>query len=360
MGCRCSPAAPSASGSTAPGAWGAGDIAGIVAFNSLTLVGRRRRDAGAWAGSPHPTEIGGLFGSRAAAVTGLASVGLWRPAGRLRPGLGLVFRRPLTLARLELRLAAPRVAAAQLVLAVVDWSLAALTLWLLLPPSASASSPSPASYTAASIAGVISHVPAGLGVFEAVLLLALPEGAHAPGVAAALIALPADLLPAAAAGGGRWCSRLHQARRRQRAARRAARPRAPRHASWCCRICWPRWSSSAASSCSSPAPRRPCPSRLDWLAPLAPLALIELSHFLGSLAGLALLVLALGLRRRLEAAWWATVARARGRHRVLAAQGLDWEEALYLAHRARGACCRRAGPSTARAGCWRSASRPLG
>ena len=39
----------------------------------------------------------------------------------------------------------------------------------------------------ASIAGVISHVPAGLGVFEAVLLIALPEAAHAPGVAAALV-----------------------------------------------------------------------------------------------------------------------------------------------------------------------------
>src|SRR3712207_7149816 len=43
-------------------------------------------------------------------------------------------------------------------------------------------------YTVANVAGVVNHVPAGLGVFEAVLLLALPEGAHAPGIAAALVA----------------------------------------------------------------------------------------------------------------------------------------------------------------------------
>ena len=64
------------------------------------------------------------------------------------------------------------------------------------------------------------------------------------------------------------------------------------------------------------------PERLDWLAPLAPLALIELSHFLGSLAGLALLVLALGLAApagrglvgHVRACW-------RAGHRVLAGQG---------------------------------------
>ena len=81
----------------------------------------------------------------------------------------------------------PPLAAAQLVLAVVDWTLAALTLWLLLPPVGLGFFAFAGVYTAACIAGVVSHVPAGLGVFEAVLLLTLPEGAHAPGVAAALI-----------------------------------------------------------------------------------------------------------------------------------------------------------------------------
>ena len=81
----------------------------------------------------------------------------------------------------------PPLALAQLLLAVIDWTLAAATLWILLPPIGMGFSAFASLYAVASIAGVISHVPAGLGVFEAVLLVALPEGAHAPGVAAALL-----------------------------------------------------------------------------------------------------------------------------------------------------------------------------
>jgi phosphatidylglycerol lysyltransferase len=38
-----------------------------------------------------------------------------------------------------------------------------------------------------------------------------------------------------------------------------------------------------------------------------PLPLIEASHFLGSVAGLGLLVVARGLLHRLDAAWWAAL-----------------------------------------------------
>ena len=68
-------------------------------------------------------------------------------------------------------------------------ALAAATLWILLPPIGLGFAAFVSLYTVASIAGVISHVPAGLGVFEAVLLIALPAEAHAPGVAAAAVVL---------------------------------------------------------------------------------------------------------------------------------------------------------------------------
>lgn len=45
-------------------------------------------------------------------------------------------------------------------------------------------------------------------------------------------------------------------------------------------------------------------SRLAWISKIVPLDVIELSHFLGSLAGVALLLLARGLLRRSDAAWW--------------------------------------------------------
>ena len=188
---------------------------------------------------------------------------------------------------------------------------------------------------------MISHVPAGLGVFEAVLLLALPEGAHAPGVAAALIALPADLLRAAAAArgpgvrgtsgeavaGGALLGRVDLA--------------APRHAAGAAQPPGTLvFIGGAILLISGATPT--VPDRLEWLGPLAPLAVIELSHFFGSLAGLALLVLALGLRRRLRRRLVGHRGRARGRHRVLAAQGARLGGGALSRGRAGGARSRRA------------------
>jgi phosphatidylglycerol lysyltransferase len=70
--------------------------------------------------------------------------------------------------------------------------------------------------------------------------------------------------------------------------------------------------------------------RLAWLHDFLPLPIVEVSHFLGSLAGVALLVLARGLQRRLDVAYHLTLA-------VLAAgavfsllKGADYEEAGIL------------------------------
>jgi phosphatidylglycerol lysyltransferase len=49
------------------------------------------------------------------------------------------------------------------------------------------------------------------------------------------------------------------------------------------------------------------PERFTFIAKYAPLYLIEISHFLSSILGLLLVLLAFGLRRRLDAAWVATV-----------------------------------------------------
>ena len=309
-------------------AWGlpAGEIAGIIAFNSLTLwLGVAAMLA--LGGLAAPAAIGGLLHLAPVAVAGL-STGLCVLL-LAYPCLGLVFRRPLRLRDWSFAWPSPPLALAQLLLAAIDWSLAALTLWLLLPPVGLGFFAFAGVYTAASIAGVVSHVPAGLGVFEAVLLLALPEAAHAPGVAAALIlyrliyyVLPlllAALVFAAhqaTAAGGVLLERVDLVRR-------GAQLVLPNLLGTLVFI------GGAILLISGATPT--VPARLEWLGPLAPLVVIELSHFFGSLAGMALLVLALGLRRRLHAAYVATVA-------VLAAgilfsllKGLDWEEALYLA-----------------------------
>jgi phosphatidylglycerol lysyltransferase len=308
--------------------WGLGapEIAGVVAFNSLTL----------WVGVAAmlamgclvaPTEIAGPLGLTAASARGLGT-GL-AAALALYVLAGLLFRRPVVWRDWSFAWPRPPVAAGQLLLAAVDWSLAALTLWVLLPPTGLRFFGFAGLFTAASIAGVISHVPAGLGVFEAVLLLAMPDAAHAPGVAAALIAyrliyylLP--LLAAAAlfaaqqarAGTPRLAGRLDLARR-------GAELVLPNLLATLVFV------GGTILLLSGATPT--VPGRLDWLAPVVPLVLIELSHFLGSLAGLALLALALGLRRRLDAAWWATGFVLAAGILFSLAKGVDWEEALYLA-----------------------------
>src|SRR3984885_7619501 len=74
-----------------------------------------------------------------------------------------------------LRAPAPSVALPQIVLAVVDLGLSALVLWLLLPADSGVGLLFFAgAYSTAITAGGISHVPGGLGVFESLMVLALP------------------------------------------------------------------------------------------------------------------------------------------------------------------------------------------
>lgn len=66
-----------------------------------------------------------------------------------------------------------------MVLACLDLSFAALVLYALLPDSAAIGFTAFLGiYVMAVVASIVSHIPGGLGVFEAVLLLALPDVAR--------------------------------------------------------------------------------------------------------------------------------------------------------------------------------------
>ena len=73
------------------------------------------------------------------------------------------------------------------------------------------------------------------------------------------------------------------------------------------------------------------PERFRWLAQYAPLPLIEISHFLSSILGLILVLLAFGLRRRLDAAWGASVAVLALAAVLALLKGFDWEQTTALA-----------------------------
>ncbi len=73
------------------------------------------------------------------------------------------------------------------------------------------------------------------------------------------------------------------------------------------------------------------PERLRWLTQLAPLSIIEVSHFLSSILGLVLVLLAFGLSRRLDAAWAATVGLLVLGAVLALLKGFNWEETTALA-----------------------------
>jgi phosphatidylglycerol lysyltransferase len=73
------------------------------------------------------------------------------------------------------------------------------------------------------------------------------------------------------------------------------------------------------------------PMRFMRLLEIAPVYLVEASHFISSILGLALVLLAFGLRARLDAAWIATMVVLVVAAPLALLKGLNWEETATLA-----------------------------
>lgn len=241
-------------------------------------------------------------------------------------GAGLLRRAPFRVGNWLWRLPRPRIAAAQLGLAAIDLTCAASAVFWLLPPDASVSFPIfLGAYVLAVVAGIVSHVPGGLGVFETVMLLALPEVPRESLLAAILayrgIYYLAPLALAALLSAGMMVrGRQERLSRDLAIVRRVAEGMAPIAVSGAVLII----GVVLLFSGSTPA----LPQRMDLLRDIVPLPLLEASHLAGSLAGLALVILARALYRRVDAAYhlafWLLLVGA------LASlmKGLDYEEAL--------------------------------
>lgn len=72
------------------------------------------------------------------------------------------------------------------------------------------------------------------------------------------------------------------------------------------------------------------PERFVRLMDMAPVILIEVDHFLSSVIGLALVLLAFGLRARLDAAWAATMILLLVSAPMALIKGFNWEETAAL------------------------------
>src|SRR5687767_8008461 len=233
-------------------------------------------------------------------------------------------RREIMIAwRWKVRLPPAKLAIQQLIISAVDLLASATALWLLLPPGAVEPGPFVAWYSIALVAGLLSHVPGGLGVFEAIILLACGDRAPVEQILSALVLyrviyyllpliLAAVLLAAyevrsgIAAPIGRAAVRL-----------------SPMLLATMTFIAGGWLLVSGVTPASAQA--------IDMLALRVPLPLVEASHFLGSITGFAMILIARGLLHRLDAAWWASFVLAIIAAVLAMPKGLALTQSFYLA-----------------------------
>lgn len=307
---------------------GAAEVARMTVFASLSLgcalpplaALATLSDLGAASRALHLSPV--LLGSVATTVLLLSVLlvaGLYRRRLHEQP---LRDNLLVKLGRRTLRLPSGRLAALQLLITALDVAAAATVLYLLLPEAP----PFGAFlmvYLLALAAGVLSHVPGGVGVFEAILLAAFADQLGAAPLAAALLLyrLIYVVLPLLLA-----CVALlvNEARRllfAQQAIRAASGLAAPILAILV-------FLSGVVLLFSGATPE--IDTRLEHMGFLVPHRLIDASHFGASLIGVLCLLLAQGLRRRLSAAWLLTTVLLLVGAVLSLLKGFDWEEASIL------------------------------
>ncbi len=216
-----------------------------------------------------------------------------------------------------------------LVFFCLDWILAGSTLYYLMPAELQMSLPLfLALYLLATIIGLISHVPGGLGVFESVILVMSSSSVAPERLVGALLVfrLVYYLFPLGLATILLGANEVYERRARLRRVASAVGDWVPSFA--------PTLLSIGAFICgtillfsgSTPAAEH----RLHMLSLILPLPAVEISHFLSSLAGLGLLLVARGLQRRLDGAFLAAVLLLCAGVIFSLMKGLDYEESIAL------------------------------
>ncbi|WDH24177.1 bifunctional lysylphosphatidylglycerol flippase/synthetase MprF [Pseudomonas chlororaphis] len=307
---------------------GAGDVAHMTLFASLSLGCALPPLAALATLSNLPAASAalrlseGLLASIAGAVLLLCAIlviGIYR---RRLPEQPLPDNLLVKAGRRTLRLPGRRLTLLQLLITALDVAAAATVLYLLLPEAP----PFGAFllvYLLALAAGVLSHVPGGVGVFEAILLAAFADKLGAAPLAAALLLyrLIYVILPMLVA-----CvlllineaQRLFQTRQSLRVASGLAAPI----------LAVLVFLSGVVLLFSGVTPE--IDTRLQHIGFLIPHRLVDASHFGASLVGVLCLLLAQGLRRRLSAAWILTTILLLVGAVLSLLKGFDWEEASLM------------------------------
>lgn len=296
----------------------AGQISRAIAFNALgftvgiAVVGAAALVWGAESVASllrAPPELLRAAGVAALLVTA-AALGACRRGGRWS-FRGWTFRLP-----------SASLAGQQLLISALDVVAAAAVLWVLLPAGSVGFPAFVGFYSLAIAVGVISHVPGGLGVFEAVLLLALGQQVPADRLVGALVLYRViyHLLPLALAllllVGSSWRRGVSTP------LVRAASALAPLLLSAFTFVSGVVLLVSGATPATEDATAH--------LRQFMPLPAVEAAHFLASVIGLALLFVARGMLLRLDVAWWAGLVLALASLVLCLPKGIAVSEAVLL------------------------------
>jgi len=255
---------------------------------------------------------------------GLSAVGL---AGAYLM-LPLLRSEPLRFRGYVLPLPRWRESAAQMLVAIGDWMAAAAVCYVLLPAVDGLSYWHVLSiFVVANLLGVLAHVPGGIGVFESVVTLLLAPLLPAAQVLGALIfyRLLYYVLPFFMALVLFTSLELLQHRQRLGQLQQllhSARQLLP------ALISLGAFAAGTLLLFSGVTPS--IDSRLTWLLQVLPLPLLEMSHLMGSISGVLLLLLARSLYRRYDSAFRITQSLLLAGILFSLLKGLDWEEALLL------------------------------
>lgn len=209
----------------------------------------------------------------------------------------------------------------------IDWLFAGLALRAFLP----AEVPTAEFLTATAVGqaiGAASHVPGGVGVVELSISKLSNGMVEPPLMAGALLTyrltyyLIPFLLAVLAVSAREVWTRRHLAKSAVDGTARAWSAIAPRLAAM---------SALAGGfvlmlSANSPMEN----ARREMLRGFLPLPFVEASHFLSSITGTLMIIVAHGLLRRVRAAWWIAVSMAAAGVVFSVLKGFDWEEALVL------------------------------
>lgn len=189
----------------------------------------------------------------------------------------------------------------QLLATSVDVTCAAAVLYVLLPDGDVSFPVVLAVFSVAVGAGVLSHLPGGVGIFETIVVGALGTRLPIDGVISALLIyrIVYYVVPLVVAVAAMIVSEARRATMASPALMAAVSGIAPVVIGTLAMVL------GAMLVFSGVTP--PADTRIDLMSSLIPLPLVEGAHFVGSVIGVFLLVSGRGLVHRLDGAWWLTL-----------------------------------------------------